>query len=220
MLTKNQEEVLKHQLEEWKYLNTYIIDMDKGYSSFFSTVLLIFTGILLVALDPGDAISTVGDGWRIISLAALPAMVLALGNLAYHFRITAILRGHLAQLELSMNEKVGEDVHLWNSYLVETHMAHNNWANKFLMVPAGILMLIVFAICYTTAYSLILGSSTIALIASWKIGTRVIIFCLYIIITLIPTVILGGTFFGNETVRKLTEDVEYIKRLYQRYRRY
>lgn len=81
-------------------------------------------------------------------------------------------------------------------------------------------MIIVFAICYTTAYSLILGSSTIALIASWKIGTRVIIFYLYIIITLIPTVILVGTFFGNETVRKLTEDVEYIKRLYQRYRRY
>lgn len=37
-----------------------------------------------------------------------------------------ILRGHLAALEREMNDTLEEDVHMWNSALVETFMAHNN----------------------------------------------------------------------------------------------
>ena len=58
-----------------------------------------------------------------------PVLISVFGYLSYQFRITVILRGHLSALEKSMNEKIGKNVHMWNSALVETFMAHNNMIN-------------------------------------------------------------------------------------------
>ena len=216
---EKRDEVLKHQLEEWKYLNSYIIEVEKGYVGFFNIILLIITGVILVVLAPVEKMPITGDGWRVVAFAALPAIVLIMGYIAYNFRIVAILRGHLNQLELSMNETIGEDVHRWNSYLMETHMRHNNKANKFLIIPAGIVLGFVFVICYATIYALLMGENPISLIAGWPHERRMFAFAVYIVITLVPSIVIAFTFAFNGRVSRQTGDSEYIKKIYNVYMR-
>lgn len=56
----NDEKVLQHQLEEWKYLNDYVNKMDTGYQQTFVLIVTLLTGI--VAFISKDMKSTVVYG--------------------------------------------------------------------------------------------------------------------------------------------------------------
>ena len=125
MSEMEKEKVLVHQLEEWKMLNDYVNSIDLSYQQPFVIIMAIIAGIAtLLGENFSEELSFVYFIFP-IGLAAVTAHV------SYQFRITAILRGHLARLEERMNERLGENVHMWNSALVETYMAHNNHINSF-----------------------------------------------------------------------------------------
>lgn len=140
-MNENDEIILQHQLEEWKYLNEYINNMDTGYQQTFVLLVALFTGIIMyISKDVNLIISYV------IFLIPL-GIISILAYISYQFQITAILRGHLAALEEDMNKKIGKDVHLWNSALVETFMAHNNSINNMMMFPIMAFIIVLTGYC-------------------------------------------------------------------------
>ena len=100
--------ILHHQLEEWKYLNDYVNKMDTGYQQTFVILVTLLTGI--VSFISKDIKSTVVYGIFLIPLG----IIAMLAYVSYQFRITAIIRGHLAALEDDMNKALHKDVHLWH----------------------------------------------------------------------------------------------------------
>lgn len=112
-------------MAEWKYLNDYINQMDLNYQKLLTIMVSIFAGVtVLFASDKNPDL--------LIGIFIIPPGIIAVfSHLSYQFRITAILRGHLSALEKEMNETLNKDIHLWNSALVETFMAHNNSINRY-----------------------------------------------------------------------------------------
>lgn len=92
--------VLEHQLEEWRYLNSYVNEMDLGYQKQMTLITAIFSIIIaLVTSSANDKADKAHD----IILVIPPGIIASMAYLSYQFRITAILRGHLAALENKMN---------------------------------------------------------------------------------------------------------------------
>lgn len=194
------EKVLDHQLEEWKYLNAYINQIDTGYQQSFVMVISIFS-VLAVLFSSNNELAF-SKGIFIIP----PGIVAVLAYVSYQFRITAILRGHLAALERSMNSKLKENVHMWNSALVETFMARNNVINNFMMIPMVLMVGILGAYCVLVSLNAFNDSpyKWIILFVYWT----VIFVCA--IIVLIP-------FFTNEKVRRETYDEAIVMEKYEEY---
>lgn len=197
---QNNSNIFEHQLEEWKYLNSYINQMDLSYQQSFTIMVSIFAGATV--LFTSDTSRDLLMGIFIIP----PGIVAVFAYISYQFRITAILRGHLAALERKMNMDLGEDVHLWNSALVETFMAHNNSINKYMMVPMFMFIAVIIVYC---------------VIFTWEAVKRIIfgkvVFICYWIMIMIGTLIVLLPFFGNESIRHQTEDEERVTKKYKEY---
>lgn len=142
--TEEEKYLLSHYINEWKMLSQYINDMDRGYMNFLSifvTVATVTVTILtLISNSENDKIAYI---FYIIPLA----FIAAFGYMGYQFRITAILRGHLACLEDKVNSVLGEQVYMWNSSLVEVYMAHNNVPNNTLMIPVLVFVVVTAVVC-------------------------------------------------------------------------
>lgn len=207
--TENPDLILQHMLEEWKYLNDYIIKMDNNFGTGFTIILTIFTGAVIVLFSKAPQNSAAS-----LIIFLVPLTILAIMYyIAYQFRITAILRGHLSKIKHSMNQLLSKEIHKWNSILVETFMAHNNSANSFLMLPNSILLAACMIYCfYATLYVLILNP---VLNLSGTLST--ILLTLYWILILYLAVRLLLTFLGNEIVRHIIEDEDYVNSLYHVY---
>lgn len=132
-------------------------------------------------------------------------MAAVLAYVAYQFRITAILRGHLARLEERMNETLGVDVHMWNSALVETYMAHNNVINSFMMFPMMVFCVVVLVYCFWVTLQMTLNGDVylVILISYW--GSVFICFACIIL----PSI------FGNEKIRAKTYFAEDVWKYYK-----
>lgn len=189
--------VLQHQLEEWKCLNEYLNKMDTGYQQTFVLILTLLTGI--VAVVSQNMKSTVVYGIFLIPLG-ITAM---LAYVSYQFRITAILRGHLAALEDDMNKMLHKNVHLWNSALVETFMAHNNSINSKMMIP------MMFFVGGLTIYCMVVTYFILSKCVLLWIGYWFLIFVLASIV-IVP-------FFRNECIRAETYNEERVVRNYKKY---
>ena len=198
---ENEKEIMNHEMEEWKYLNEYINKMDTGYMQIISLLLAVVTGIFALAFSQDNA------NIKIIIFLILLVLVAVFGYMSYQFRITAILRGHLAALENSMNKKIGKNIHLWNSALVETFMAHNNGINKNLMWPSFYAVIVMLIISFKETWSICYG--TVA---------GILIFILYWLFLVIMALIVIIPFFRNDKIRYETEDEETIFRAYQKYK--
>lgn len=191
---------LEHELEEWKYLNSHINSMETGHMQSISLMLAGVTGILAFVLTRDTDASTAVErttNWVFFLLP--PILTVVLAYIGYQFRITAILRGHLARLERSMNEKLKskDPIHLWNSALVEEFMAKNNEINSFLMVPSlfTILIMIVFSLWQT--YETLVIDHTIF----W--GPT--LFVIYWLIEFILAAVILYSFINNEKIRRTTD---------------
>ncbi len=177
--------IISQYLEEWKLLNQYINDIDKGYINFIT----IFTAIAAAAVTLISIVSDSGGTDFTLILYILPIAIVAIfGCMSYQFRITAILRGHLAGIEDKINSMLGENVFMWNSSLVEVYMAHNNVPNNTLMLPIVLFVLLTCGLCF---YGTCRNGVQWFDIAYWAI---IVILGL---VVLIP-------FFCNGTVRKKT----------------
>lgn len=198
----NKQKVLEHQLEEWKLLNEYINKMDMGYQQSFVLIVSIFAGIAAF-LSSG----ILPKEWlRAIFIIPL-GLVAVFAYLSYQFRITAILRGHLAALEEKMNRELDENVHMWNSALVEAFMANNNLINNTMMLP--ILFFIGLLIFYCAIFT-------------WKalegIPYAILIFVGYWLLIVFGIIIVLPPFIRNGIIRKVTYDEEKVLEMYQQYR--
>ena len=145
-MTGKEELILKHQLEEWHSLNEYLNELDLGYLKMLTILVSICTlasGIIVIG--------NIKLSQYTLMLVPL-AIIGILACLSYQFRITAILRGHLAALEEQMNTKLGESIHLWNSALVDTYMANNNMLNQ------------IFAVIVISAFIISTGKFSIAVV--------------------------------------------------------
>lgn len=197
---KKNDNTLEHQLEEWKYLNEYINQMDLNYQHSFTIMVSIFAGATV--LFTSDTSRDLLMGIFIIP----PGIVAVFAYLSYQFRITAILRGHLATLERKMNMNLEEDVHLWNSALVETFMAHNNSINKYMMAPMFMFIAVIIVYC---------------VIFTWEAVKRImfgnVVFIFYWAMVIVGALIVLLPFFENETIRYQTEDEEQVIKKYKEY---
>lgn len=183
-------DILEHELEEWRYLNGNINAMENGYMQSISLMLTVVTGILAIVLS-----DKTGGNARFVFFLIPPILTVIMAFIGYQFRVTAILRGHLAHLEHSMNEKLKQDVHLWNSALVEMFMAKNNEINSFIMVPSF------FAIAIVIAFSLYFTAEICGDMARY--GKMV--FGLYWLVETILAAIVLISFLKNERIRRTTE---------------
>lgn len=202
-LTEKKRIELEHELEEWKYLNDYVNKMDMGYMQIISLLLAIITGIMAIAFSDEKIMDKIG-----IIFFLIPAILIsAFGYMSYQFRITAILRGHLASLEMSMNKKIGKNVHMWNSALVETFMAHNNLINSCLMI---------IALCAVIVMVII------SVVITWDISTTIPrgiwIFIIYWLFIVVAAVIVIIPFLHNDRIRYETEDTDKVYEVYQKYK--
>ena len=202
-LTEQERIVLNHELEEWKYLNDYVNKMDMGYMQIISLLLAIITGIMAIIFSNKQIIEKI----EIIFFLIPPVLISVFGYMSYQFRITAILRGHLAALEKSMNQKMGKNVHMWNSALVETFMAHNNLINSCLM-PITFLAVVIMVI--------------ISIVTTWNISATLPagrgIFIIYWFFIVVAAVIVIIPFLHNEQIRYEAEDSDRVYRAYQEYK--
>lgn len=191
--------VLEHQLEEWRYLNSYVNEMDLGYQKQMTLITAIFS--IVIALVTSSANDKALD----IILVIPPGIIASMAYLSYQFRITAILRGHLAALENKMNRTLKQNVHMWNSALVEVYMAHNNKINQFMMFPMLFLMAIIMIISIN--YTQKLNMSRILLIIYWGINFvfTFIVFC---------------PFLKNEKIRHEAEKEKEVYKQYKKYKKY
>ena len=96
-----------------------------------------------------------------------------------------------------MNEKLKENIHLWNSALVEEFMAKNNEINSFIMAPS------LFAIVIMIAFSVKKTHET--LITQDTVFWGPIFFVLYWLIELILAGIILYSFIKNERIRRTTD---------------
>ena len=97
------EVALEHQLEEWKILNEYLNTMDTGYQQSIMLVVSIFAVV-------GTVLSQSNNSQWQWGIFIIPlGLVAFFSYVSYQFRITAIIRGHLAALEESMNKKIHEN---------------------------------------------------------------------------------------------------------------
>lgn len=199
--TCNKQKVLEHQLDEWKTLNEYINQIDLNYQQSFVIMVSIFA--LIAGVITSNAMPK--EMLKLIFIVPL-GLVAVFSYLSYQFRITAILRGHLAALEDKMNETLEENVHMWNSALVESYMAHNNTINQNMMIPIVIFIILLVLYC---------------LIFTWKalegIGGGGVIFGVYWVLIAYGATIVLPPFFKNDEIRKRTYDEETVMKMYRNY---
>jgi len=193
-------DVLNHQLEEWRYLNEYINKMDVGYQQSILGITTVF-GVLATVLTVSDS-DILKWGFFVLPLGLLTVF----SYMSYQFRITAILRGHLAALEKSMNTELGQNVHMWNSALVETFMAHNNLINNGMMYP--ILAFVTLLMGYSVYITWILLET---------INFGKILFAIYWIIITIGIAIVFLPFLFNTSIRHATENEDNVLKKYDKY---
>ena len=186
---QSKETVLKQQLEEWHSLNDYLNKIDTGYQTTFT---IIISAFVLVAnfLSKENA-----DVSRYVIWLLPFAVIAVMAFVSYQFRITAILRGHLAALEEKINKEIEENVHLWNSALVDTYMANNNLINQFMMIP----MTIFFVIFATICLGMCIKNS----------GGITFFTVIYIMVILVLSLLVFIPFLNNEKIRK---EVYYLER--------
>ena len=200
-MEEDEKVILTHQFEEWKYLNEYVNKMDTGYQQTFVVFITLFTGV--VAFVTKNIKSNISYLIFLIPLG----MIVMLAYVSYQFRITAILRGHLAALEDSMNEAIHKKVHLWNSVLVETFMAHNNSINKYMMIPMMFLVVAVAIYCMVVT----------ALILKEKFCCWLILWIMYWILITALTWLVLYPFLKNESIRAATYNEEEVIEMYNQY---
>lgn len=186
---KNKETILEHQIEEWRSLNDYLNRIDSGYQTFYTVFISALVLIASLITKGNDAVSK-------YTIMLIPfAIIAVLAFVCYQFRITAILRGHLAALEEKINEEVGDSVHLWNFALVETYMANNNSINQLMIIPMCVFLCIFSCICIHS-YIKYWGG-----VSFWNV--------IYIIVVLALSLLVFIPFLNNERVRK---EVYYLER--------
>lgn len=203
-LTKQERIILDHELEEWRYLNDYVNKMDMGYMQIISLLLAIVTGIMAIVFSNKQIMEKI----EIVFFLIPPILISVFGYMSYQFRITAILRGHLASLEESMNQKIGKKVHMWNSALVETFMAHNNLINSCLM-PINLLavsIMVIISIVTTLKISATLPAGRWIFIIYWSL------MAVAAVIVIIP-------YLHNERIRYEAEDTDRVLQAYQEYKK-
>lgn len=190
-LTDEQKIILEHYANEWKMVNQYINEIDLGYDKFLTTVAMICGGFMtLLAFIFDKQVDVLRIVFGIVPIGFL----VVFGVLSYQFRITAILRGHMACIEDEMNKILGRNIYLWNSALVEAYMAHKNWANSFLMVPVCFLLIVSAACCIF--FSVLL----------WPLLINILYWSLFCVIALI----ILFTFSQNERIRHETYNTEEV----------
>ena len=194
--------LIDKSIEEWKALSQYIMDIDKSYSNYITIITAIssFTVALLEIINlkycdsPNETLSYI---FYIVPIA----FIVVFGYMGYQFRITAILRGHLASLEDKINKELGEDIFMWNSSLVEVYMAHNNVPNNTLMIP-----ILIF----------VLGITTLCVMETFKTGTLLFNILYWILMVALSGLVLIP-FFKNGDIRKKTYKTEEIIKKYNQY---
>ena len=148
-VSEKEKYIISQYLEEWKLLNHYINDIDKGYVNFIT----IFTAIAAAAATLISIVDNSSNSNYTLVFYIIPiAIVSIFGYMGYQFRITAILRGHLACIEDKINDMLGENVFMWNSSLVEVYMVHNNVPNNTLMFPIVLFVLLTGGVCFYGTY--------------------------------------------------------------------
>lgn len=192
-------EILNHYANEWTMLNQYVNDLDRGYEKFLTLIALIAGGTvtLLTFISDGEH-GNYAFVFYIVPLAFLAVF----GVLSYQFRITAILRGHLARIEDEMNAILNKKIYMWNSALVEVYMAHKNIPNNFLMVP---IMLFIIGIIIVCVFQTVITGNIIFNIVYWIIVLGVTI------VVLIP-------FLRNEIFRHETYNTDDVIQEYENYK--
>lgn len=165
---------LEHQLEEWKMLNDYINKIDLSYQQPFAIIMAIIAGTATFLCGKSEDFK--------YALFIFPiGLATILAYVSYQFRIVAVIRGHLSRLEEKMNKNLGENVHMWNSALVETYLAHNNVVNNYMMLPMGAFCVIVIGYCFWTTLQMTLQSEVAILffIAYWLVVLVSFIFIIF-----------------------------------------
>lgn len=193
-------ELLCHYANEWTMLSQYVNDLDRGYEKFLSLIALIAGGAVTLLTFIADGQH---DNYSFIFYIVPLAFLSVFGVLGYQFRITAILRGHLARVEEEMNKILNNDVYMWNSALVEVYMAHKNAPNNFLMVPIMIFIIGVVAVCF---------------ILTWSAGKLWFNIVYWAVVFILATVVLIP-FFRNEKFRYSTYDTDIIINKYHEYKK-
>lgn len=194
--------ILNHQLEEWKCLNEYINSMDMGYHQSFVIMVSIFAGV--TALFTGNFGTK--ELMKVIFIVPL-GLVAFFSYISYQFRITAILRGHLAALEEKMNEELGEDVHMWNSALTETYMANNNSINNFMMIPIMFFIFLLVIYCGFLTWKALLD-----------VPYAIVIYVVYWTLVAVGAAIVFPPFLKNDDVRHKTYNEKRVMEMYKNYR--
>ncbi len=192
------EKLLPYYLEEWKMFNQYLNDIDRGYITFITIFITIVTFTITIISLIADCENT--DLYTIFYVIPL-AFIVTFGCMGYQFRTTAILRGHLANIENEMNYILGENIYMWNSSLTETYMAHQNLPNKGLMVPIFVFVILIALLCFLQTISF--GALWINIVY-W---TVVIFLSLWV---LIP-------FFRNDKIRWQTYKNDEVIKKYKEY---
>lgn len=200
-LSEYEKSILEHQLEEWKLLNEYINNIDISFQQPFVIIMGIIAGIAAF-LDTGS------DGTK-LALFILPiALASVTAHVSYQFRVVAILRGHLARLEERMNKILGKNIHMWNSALVETYMAHNNSINNRMMGPMVVFCILIVAYCFVATWSMHIQGE----VALW-------VFIVYWLVVLVSYIGINlPPFFQNEKIRHCTYHEEDVWKAYAGYK--
>ena len=195
-MPEDSKELLQLYCEEWRVTNQYVNDIDKGYGTFL-TICTVVGGGAVTLLSAIGQDSIAAYFFYIIPICFLEVFA----YLAYQFRITAILRGHLACLEDKINEIAGDKIFMWNSILTDAYMAHNNGANKFHMVPILLFVIVTMAICIKQTFTL-----------TGCLWLNIVYWCVLGLCSIIELIV----FFRNETIRKETRDKEKVLKKYQK----
>lgn len=201
-----QKVALEHQLEEWKILNEYLNNIDIGYQQSITIVVSVFAIVATVLSQSQNS------QWKWGIFIIPLGLVAFFSYVSYQFRITAILRGHLAALEESMNRKIHENVHMWNSALVETFMAHNNTINSMMMIPIIGFLVFVLVYCLKITYYLLV-------VQNGGINFGIVWFSLYWLIVTIFMLIVFIPFLKNEAIRYETFHEDRVWNKYNEYKK-
>lgn len=185
--------LLEQYNKEWSITNQYVNDLDKGQSQNIG----IFISVSTIALSIASLIGNKNTNFDFSFLFFIMpiAFLICFGFLGYQFRITAILRGHLARTEKEMNNLIGENVYMWNSALTETYMRRRNVSNKLLMVPIFFFVIVYSAFCIKETFV----SNITKKYGIW-------LFITYWAMVLICALIVSIPFFKNDKVRWKTYD--------------
>ena len=136
------DEIAKAKIDLWKEINGYINKIESNYPMFF-TLLIAVLGAALTVLGTNmlpDEASTA----RLIMLLFLPvALSIIMAYLVYNFRIVAISRMYAAKLEKEINEKLGEDIFIWNSQIIDCYVAKGNFTNTILLPFVSLLFFVI-----------------------------------------------------------------------------